>query len=211
MRNAVFRGEIGAPVDQLSNVSPCAEAGWPPFWDVRKRSAGGPADSLEEEQLARDGDSDSGATSPSAGSHGTRQVFGKREGGPAHREKRAAAEASERSATCYPETEAGGGDEPKIPRSVTDGELKQRVPNPLSQQGVRSGPFPSLPTCIGPQVDTWGFLCSLLFDRELPALEDLTSPAARHRRPFLTAIPQTGIPRNLLYHLVYLWAKKSSL
>lgn len=135
----------------------CAEASSPLYSDVQKRCAGDPADSLasaREEQLSCDRDSDSLTTSPSTSSldtcssHRIYRVFSKREWSPGHQDRGVAAEArpgGECSGTCYPETEARGAEESKIPRSVTDGELKQRAPNPLSQHGVSSGRFPSLP------------------------------------------------------------------
>lgn len=108
-----------------------------------------------EEQLGYGRDSDSLTTSPSTSSldtcssHRIYHVLGKSgEGSPGPQEKGAPGEvkgAGERSATCYPETEAGGAEESKIPRSVTDGELKQRILNPLCQHGVSSGQLPSLP------------------------------------------------------------------
>lgn len=106
-----------------------------------------------EEQLSYDRDSDSLTTSPSTSSldtcssHRIYQVFGKSEGSPGHQEKSDPAEVragGECSGACSPETEACSAEESKIPRSVTDGELKQRIPNPLSQHGVSSGQFPSL-------------------------------------------------------------------
>lgn len=139
------------------NLLLCAEASSSLCPDVQKRSAGDPVDSLAsalEEQLSYDRDSDSLTTSPSTSSldtcssHRIYQVLGKCEGNPGHQEKSVPAEVrggGESSGTCYPETEACSAEESKIPRSVTDGELKQRNPNPLTQHGVSSGRFPSLP------------------------------------------------------------------
>lgn len=106
-----------------------------------------------EEQLSYDRDSDSLTTSPSTssldtcGSHRIYQVSSKCEGSPGHQESLAgeARAGGQGSGTCYPETEACSAEESKMPRSVTDGELKQRIPNPLSQHGVSSEPVPSLP------------------------------------------------------------------
>lgn len=103
-----------------------------------------------EEQLSYDRDSDSLTTSPSTSSldtcssHRVYQLFSQCEGSPGHQESVAGEgqAGGQGSRTCCPEMEARSAEESKMPRSVTDGELKQRILNPLSQHGVSSGSFP---------------------------------------------------------------------
>lgn len=125
------------------------------YSDVQKRSTGGPVDSLAlalEEQLSYDRDSDSVTTSPSTSSldtcssHRIYQVLSTCEESPFHRDTSVTTEVrGGGEGSGFPEPEACGDERSKIPRSVTDGELKQRIPNLLSQHGVSSGEFPSLP------------------------------------------------------------------
>lgn len=145
------------------------------YSDVQKRCAGDPADSLAsalEEQLSYDRDSDSVTTSPSSSSldtcssHRIYQVFSKCEGSPVHRDASVTAEVTE--------PEACSTEKSKIPRSVTDGELKQRIPNLLSQHGVSRGV--ACPSTIKYLLEwtTRDCLCLLFLDRELAASADLT-------------------------------------
>lgn len=145
-------------------MSLCAEGSSSLCSDVQKRAAGEPGNPLLsalEEQLSYDRDSDSLTTSPSSSSldtcssHRIYQVFGKCEGSPGPQGKSDPAggrAGGECSGACSPETEACSAEESQIPRSVTDGELKQRIPNPLSQHGVSRGQILSLPpriSCLG--------------------------------------------------------------
>lgn len=126
-----------------------ADASSPLYSDVQKRSAGDPVGSLAsalEEQLSYDRDSDSVTTSPSSSSldtcssHRIYQVFSKCEGSPVHRDASVTAEVRGRGqCSGFTEPEACSTEKSKIPRSVTDGELKQRIPNLLSQHGVSRG------------------------------------------------------------------------
>eukprot|EP00066_Takifugu_rubripes_P028914 XP_011618180.1 PREDICTED: SAM and SH3 domain-containing protein 1-like isoform X1 [Takifugu rubripes] len=115
------------------------------YSDVQKRAAGDPVDSLAlalEEQLSYDRDSDSVTTSPSTSSldtcsgHRNYQVLSKCEGSPVHQDTSVTADVLGGS-ECrgFAEPEACSNEKSKIPRSVTDGELKQRIPNPLGQHG----------------------------------------------------------------------------
>lgn len=129
----------------------CAEASPSLHSDVLRRSAGEPVDSLSsalEEQLSYARDCDSLTTSPSTSSLDTCSSHRIDEAHPGHQEKSVAPEergGGQRSSTCCPEMEACSAEKSKIPRSVTDGELKQRIPNVLGQHGVSSVQFPSLP------------------------------------------------------------------
>lgn len=124
------------------------------YSDVQKRTAGDPVDSLAlalEEQLSYDRDSDSVTTSPSTSSldtcssHRIYQVLSKCEGSPVHQDTSVTADVlGDSECRGFAEPQASN-EKSKIPRSVTDGELKQRILNPLSQHGVSSGGFSSLP------------------------------------------------------------------
>lgn len=115
---------------------------------MQKKSAVCPVDSLASalrEQLTYDRDSDSLTTSPSSSSLDTCssqkifQVFSKSDGRPLHQETSVAGElreAGEGSVSSFSETEGCNNEEPKIARSLTEGELRHRILNPLSHHGV---------------------------------------------------------------------------
>ncbi|XP_051252378.1 LOW QUALITY PROTEIN: SAM and SH3 domain-containing protein 1 [Dicentrarchus labrax] len=114
---------------------------------VQKKPAVCPVDSLSSalrEQLTNDRDSDSLTTSPSSSSLDTCssqkifQAFGKSSGSPVHQETtvaREVREAGEGSSSSFSEMEGCNDEERKIARSVTDGELRHRILNPLSHHG----------------------------------------------------------------------------
>ncbi|KAI3367158.1 hypothetical protein L3Q82_008215 [Scortum barcoo] len=114
---------------------------------VQKRPAVCPMDSLAlalREQLTYDRDSDSLTTSPSSSSLDTCssqkifQAFNKSSGSPVHQEASIAGEVregGEGSVSSFSETEGCNDEEPKIARSVTDGELRHRILSPLSHHG----------------------------------------------------------------------------
>lgn len=104
-----------------------------------------PVDSLAStlrEQLAYNRDSDSLTTSPSSSSVDTCssqklfQSLSKSSGSPVHQQTNVTGEVREPGeGSSFSETE-GCSEDPKIGRSVTDGELRDRVINPLSHHGV---------------------------------------------------------------------------
>lgn len=168
----------------VSNMLLRADASSSLYSDVQKRTAGDPVDSLAlalEEQLSYDRDSDSVTTSPSTSSldtcssHRIYQVLSKCEGSRSHQDTSVTAEVLEGS-ECrgFAEPEACSSEKSKIPRSVTDGELKQRIPNPLGQHGVSSGGVFSPPRLKHPPRIDNKELCLLFLDRGLAALGDLT-------------------------------------
>lgn len=124
---------------------------------MQKKPAVCPVDSLASalrEQLTYDRDSDSLTTSPSSSSLDTCssqkifQAFGKSGGSPVHQETSVAGEAREAredSGSSFSEMD-GCNEEPKIARSVTDGELRHRILNPLSHHGVSAGSYVSFPS-----------------------------------------------------------------
>lgn len=127
---------------------PCGDASTSLYSGVQKKPAVCPVDSLASalrEQLTYDRDSDSLTTSPSSSSLDTCssqkifQVFSKSSGNPIHQETSVAGEvreAGEGSGSSFSETEVCNDAEPKIPRSVTEGELRHRIVNSLSHHGV---------------------------------------------------------------------------
>lgn len=126
----------------------CGDASAPLYSGVLKKPAVCPVDSLAsslQEQLLYDRDSDSLTTSPSSSSLDTCssqkifQVFSKCSESPIHPETnvtREVGEAGEGSGSSFSETDGCTEEEPKIARSVTDGELRHRVLSPLSHHGV---------------------------------------------------------------------------
>ncbi|KAG8013165.1 SAM and SH3 domain-containing protein 1 [Nibea albiflora] len=130
--------------DESLNIDglPCGDASTSLYSDVQKKPVECPVDSLASamrEQLTYDRDSDSLTTSPSSSSLDTCssqkifQVFSKSGGGPVHQETSAAGEAGEGSGSSFSETEGCNDEEPKMARSMTDGELRHR--NLLSHHG----------------------------------------------------------------------------
>ncbi|XP_071380580.1 SAM and SH3 domain-containing protein 1 isoform X2 [Centroberyx affinis] len=114
---------------------------------MQKKPAVCPVDSLASalrEQLTYDRDSDSLTTSPSSSSLDTCssqkifKAFSKSSGSPSHLQEKGlegeAREAGRGSGSSLSETE-GNEEEPKIARSVTDGELRRRALSPLSHHG----------------------------------------------------------------------------
>lgn len=116
----------------------------------KKKSAACPVESLAsalQEQLAFDRDSDSLTTSPSSSSLDTcssqriYQVFSKSSGTTAHQGTSGAAAgetraAGETSGSSLSETDGSSSVDLKIARSMTEGELRHRMLNPLSHHGV---------------------------------------------------------------------------
>ncbi|KAG7229109.1 hypothetical protein INR49_013051 [Caranx melampygus] len=114
---------------------------------VLKKPAVCPVDSLAsslQEQLVYDRDSDSLTTSPSSSSLDTCssqkifQAFSKSSESPIHpgtNVTREVREAGEGSGSSFSETDGCTEEEPKIARSVTDGELRHRMLSPLSHHG----------------------------------------------------------------------------
>ncbi|XP_068437232.1 SAM and SH3 domain-containing protein 1-like isoform X2 [Clinocottus analis] len=114
---------------------------------VQKKLAVCPVDSLAsalQDQLTYDRDSDSLTTSPSSSSLDTCssqkifQAFRKSSGSPVQQEASVAVEArqaAEDSGSSFSEMEGSNNEEPKIARSVTDGELRHWILSPLSQHG----------------------------------------------------------------------------
>ncbi|XP_053191793.1 SAM and SH3 domain-containing protein 1 isoform X1 [Scomber japonicus] len=126
----------------------CGDASGSLYSDVQKKPAFCPVDSLAsalQEQLTYDRDSDSLTTSPSSSSLDTCSsqkifnAFNKSSASPVHQETNVAAgvrEAGEGSGSSFFETDGGCNDEePKLARSVTDGELRHRSLSPLSHHG----------------------------------------------------------------------------
>ncbi|XP_026157161.1 SAM and SH3 domain-containing protein 1 isoform X2 [Mastacembelus armatus] len=134
---------------------PGAEGGELPYGDagtflysgVQKKSAVCPVNSLAsalQEQLVCDRDSDSLITSPSSGSVDTccnqrlLQSFDKSTGSSVHQQTNVTGEvreAGEGSGSSISETEVCNDEDPKIARSVTDGELHQHILSPLTHHG----------------------------------------------------------------------------
>ncbi|KAM4543104.1 SAM and SH3 domain-containing protein 1 isoform 2-T2 [Odontesthes bonariensis] len=112
---------------------------------VQKKPLVCPVDSLAsalQEQLSYDRDSDSMTTSHSSSSLDTCssqkifQAFSKPSGSPLHQEARVEEEVREAGeGSSYSETEPSNDEEPKISRSVTDGELRHRVLGSLGNHG----------------------------------------------------------------------------
>ncbi|XP_030299781.1 SAM and SH3 domain-containing protein 1 isoform X3 [Sparus aurata] len=140
----------GADENLNTDGLPCGDASSSLYSGVQKKPAVCPVDSLTSalrEQLTYDRDSDSLTTSPSSSSLDTCssqkifQAFSKSGGSPAHQETSVAGEAGEAgegSGSSFSEMD-GCNEEPKIARSVTDGELRHRILNPLSHHGNKDG------------------------------------------------------------------------
>lgn len=115
---------------------------------VQKKPLACPVESLASalrEQLTYDRDSDSLTTSPSSSSLDTCssqkifKAFSKSSSSPSHQEKGVEGvvrEAGRGSGSSLSDTEGCNDEEPKIARSVTDGELRRRALSPLSHHGV---------------------------------------------------------------------------
>uniref|UniRef100_A0A087YB47 Sterile alpha motif domain-containing protein 5 n=2 Tax=Poecilia formosa TaxID=48698 RepID=A0A087YB47_POEFO len=116
---------------------PCGEGSVSQHPGVQRKPLVCPLDSLAS-ALQKQLDSDSLTTSPSSSSLDTcssqkaAQGCGRSSGSPAHQEA-GVAEAGEGSS--FSETEGCGEDEPKMARSVTDGELRHRALGLLSHHG----------------------------------------------------------------------------
>ncbi|XP_034714551.1 SAM and SH3 domain-containing protein 1 isoform X2 [Etheostoma cragini] len=114
---------------------------------VQKKHAVCPVDTLAsslQEHLTYDRDSNSLSNSPSSSSLDTcsrqkiSRAFAKSSGSPIHKETSVAGEvreAGEGSGSSFSEMEGCNDEEPKIARSVTDGELRHRILSPLSHHG----------------------------------------------------------------------------
>ncbi|XP_008289469.1 SAM and SH3 domain-containing protein 1 isoform X2 [Stegastes partitus] len=134
--------------ESLNVDLPCGDASLPLYSGVQRKPVVCPVDSLAsalQEQLTYDRDSDSLTTSPSSSSLDTCssqkifQALSKSSGSPVHQQTGVAAadvkEAAEGSGSSVSEMEGCNEEEPAIARSVTDGELRNRVLNPLSHHG----------------------------------------------------------------------------
>lgn len=118
---------------------------------VQKKSAVCGVESLAsalQDQLTYDRDSDSLTTSPSSSSLDTCssqkifQVFSTSSGSPVHQETSVTGEireAGETSGSSLSETDGCSARELKMARSVTEGELRHRILNPLTHHGVGTG------------------------------------------------------------------------
>ncbi|KAM9842573.1 SAM and SH3 domain-containing protein 1 [Aulostomus maculatus] len=114
---------------------------------IQRKAAVCPMDSLSsalQEQLTFDRDTDSLTTSPSSSSLDTCSsqklfsAFNNSGGSPVHQETNVAgevSEAAEGSGSSFSGTDGYNDEEPKMARSVTDGELRHRVLSPLSHHG----------------------------------------------------------------------------
>ncbi|XP_075879380.1 SAM and SH3 domain-containing protein 1 isoform X3 [Nelusetta ayraudi] len=152
-KKKLIRIEESRRTDDALNVdgSLCGDASTStyPGGVQRKKSTACPVESLAcalQEQLAFDRDSDGLTTSPSSSSLDTcssqriYEVFSKSSGSPAHQgtsglaagETRAAGETSGSSLS---ETDGSSSVDLKIARSMTEGELRHRMLNPLSHHG----------------------------------------------------------------------------
>lgn len=129
---------------------PCGDASNSLYSGVQKKPVVCPMDSLASalrDQLTYDRDSDSLTTSPSSSSLDTCssqkifQAFSKSCRSPIHQETSAGEvrEAGDGSGSSFSEAEGCHDEEPKIARSVTDGELRHRILSPLSHHGVSRG------------------------------------------------------------------------
>ncbi|XP_042356736.1 SAM and SH3 domain-containing protein 1 isoform X2 [Plectropomus leopardus] len=137
----------GAEESVMTDGPPCGDASASLYSGVQKKLAVCPVDSLTSalrDQLIYDRDSDSLTTSPSSSSLDTCssqkifQAFSKSSGSPIHQETGVAVEVrevAEGSGSSFSEVEVCNNEEPKIARSVTDGELRHRILSPLSHHG----------------------------------------------------------------------------
>lgn len=132
----------------MTDGLPFEDASTSLYSGVQKKLAVCPVDSLAsalQEQLTYDRDSNSLTTSPSSSSLDTCssqkifRAFSKSSESPIHQEMSVAGEvreAGEGSGSSFSEMEGCNDEEPKIARSVTDGELRHRILSPLSHHGV---------------------------------------------------------------------------
>ncbi|XP_059209046.1 SAM and SH3 domain-containing protein 1 [Centropristis striata] len=137
----------GAEESLMIDGLPYGDASASLYSDVKKKLAVCPVDSLASalrEQLTYDRDSDSLTTSPSSSSLDTCssqkifEAFTKSSGSPVPQETSVvteAREAGEGSGSSFSEMEGCTDEEPKLARSVTDGELRHRILSPLSHHG----------------------------------------------------------------------------
>ncbi|XP_077945836.1 SAM and SH3 domain-containing protein 1 isoform X2 [Gasterosteus aculeatus] len=115
------------------------------YSDVQKKLTVCPVDSLASslrDQLTYDRDrlttSPSSSCLDTCSSHKMSQAFKKPSGSPVHKETRGevdVGEAGEGPGSSFSEMEGCDNEEPKIARSVTEGELRHRILSPLSQHG----------------------------------------------------------------------------
>uniref|UniRef100_A0A3Q3AWF6 Sterile alpha motif domain-containing protein 5 n=1 Tax=Kryptolebias marmoratus TaxID=37003 RepID=A0A3Q3AWF6_KRYMA len=132
-------------VEENLNGLPCKDAGMSLCSGVQRKPLACPVDSLAsslQKQLVPDEDSASLTTSPSSSSVDTCssqkifETFTKCSGRPIHQETTVAGEAREAGeGSSFSETEGCIEEEPKIVRSVTDGELRHRALGSLSLHG----------------------------------------------------------------------------
>uniref|UniRef100_A0A1A7X070 SAM and SH3 domain containing 1a n=2 Tax=Iconisemion striatum TaxID=60296 RepID=A0A1A7X070_9TELE len=133
--------KTGVEESQSADCLPCADASVSLYAGVQRN----PLDSLAaalQKHLTPDRDSDSLTTSPSSSSVDTcssqkvLQNFSKFSGSPVHQEASASGEVREAAeGSSLSETEGCNDEEPKIARSVTDGELRHRMLASLSHHG----------------------------------------------------------------------------
>lgn len=140
--------EITLPESLNTDGLPCGDASTSLYSGVLKKHAVCPVDSLAsalQEQLIYDRDSDSLTTSPSSSSLDTCssqkifQAFSKSSESPVLQETNVTGEVrepGEGSGSSFSDTEGCNEEEAKLARSVTDGELRHRILNPLSHHGV---------------------------------------------------------------------------
>ncbi|XP_018559225.1 SAM and SH3 domain-containing protein 1 [Lates calcarifer] len=137
----------GAEESLNTDGLPCGDASTSLYSGVLKKHAVCPVDSLAsalQEQLIYDRDSDSLTTSPSSSSLDTCssqkifQAFSKSSESPVLQETNVTGEVrepGEGSGSSFSDTEGCNEEEAKLARSVTDGELRHRILNPLSHHG----------------------------------------------------------------------------
>ncbi|XP_035850581.1 SAM and SH3 domain-containing protein 1 isoform X1 [Sander lucioperca] len=137
----------GTDESLMTDGLPFEDASTSLYSGVQKKLAVCPVDSLAsalQEQLTYDRDSNSLTTSPSSSSLDTCssqkifRAFSKSSESPIHQEMSVAGEvreAGEGSGSSFSEMEGCNDEEPKIARSVTDGELRHRILSPLSHHG----------------------------------------------------------------------------
>uniref|UniRef100_A0A8C9ZHF3 SAM and SH3 domain containing 1 n=1 Tax=Sander lucioperca TaxID=283035 RepID=A0A8C9ZHF3_SANLU len=141
----------GTDESLMTDGLPFEDASTSLYSGVQKKLAVCPVDSLAsalQEQLTYDRDSNSLTTSPSSSSLDTCssqkifRAFSKSSESPIHQEMSVAGEvreAGEGSGSSFSEMEGCNDEEPKIARSVTDGELRHRILSPLSHHGSNDG------------------------------------------------------------------------
>ncbi|XP_072221424.1 SAM and SH3 domain-containing protein 1 isoform X2 [Leuresthes tenuis] len=139
-------------VEESLNVDglPSGDASMSLYSGVQKKPLVCPVDSLAsalQEQLSYDRDSDSMTTSHSSSSLDTCssqkifQAFSKPSGSPVHQEARVEEEEVREAGegSSFSEAEPCNDEEPKLARSVTDGELRHRLLGSLGHHGTKDG------------------------------------------------------------------------